>query len=202
MIELPPEPETDESREIRVFKNWINSQGLEDVYVNYLMEDLKDGRILLKVIEKLRPGTVDWNKYSNKLNSRIHIIQNSNYVVELCKDNLKLKIIGIGGVDLVDAKVSLTLGVVWQLCKLYLEERVGKINEEQLVEWGNSKVPAEHQIKNLKDKSIRNCKFLLNVIESVHPGTVDFSKVKEGDTEEDQISKINYTLSAARKLGC
>lgn len=104
--------------------------------------------------------------------------------------------------DIVDAKVPLTLGVVWQLCKLYLEERVGKINEEKLVEWGNSKVPAEHQIKNLKDKSLRNCKFLLNVIESVHPGTVDFSKVKEGDSEEEQISKINYTLSAARKLGC
>lgn len=28
IIELPPEPETDESREIRVFKNWINSQGI------------------------------------------------------------------------------------------------------------------------------------------------------------------------------
>jgi hypothetical protein len=35
---------------------------------------------------------------------------------------------GIGGLDIVDAKVPLTLGVVWQLCKLYWEERVGKIN--------------------------------------------------------------------------
>lgn len=28
VIEIPAEPETDESREIRVFKNWINSQGI------------------------------------------------------------------------------------------------------------------------------------------------------------------------------
>jgi hypothetical protein len=55
---------------------------------------------------------------------------------------------------------------------------VGKINEEQLVQWGNSKVPEEHKIKNLKDKSLRNCQFLLNIIESIHPGTVDFSKIK------------------------
>ena len=103
------------------------------MYVNYLMTDLKDGRILLKVIEKLRPDTVDWNKYSNKLHSRIHIIQNCNYAVEICKDKLNLKIIGIGGMDIVDAKVQLTLGVVWQLCKLYWEERVGKIHEEKLV---------------------------------------------------------------------
>ena len=26
--DFPPEPETDETREIRVFKNWINSQGI------------------------------------------------------------------------------------------------------------------------------------------------------------------------------
>ena len=37
IVELPPEPETDETREIRVYKNWINSMGLDDVYVNYLM---------------------------------------------------------------------------------------------------------------------------------------------------------------------
>jgi plastin-1 len=93
------------------------------------MTDLKDGRILLKVIDHLRKGIVEWNKFSNKLHSRIHIVQNCNYVVELCKDKLGVKIIAIGGIDLVDAKPSLTLGVVWQLCKLYLEERVGKIND-------------------------------------------------------------------------
>jgi len=97
------------------------------------MNDLKDGRILLKVIDNLRHGTVDWNKYSNKLHSRIHIVQNCNYVVDICKEKLGLKIIGIGGIDIVDGKTTLTLGVVWQLCKLYLEERVGKINDEVLV---------------------------------------------------------------------
>lgn len=180
---MPPEPETDETREMRIFKNWINSQGIDDVYVNYLMQDLRDGRILLKVIEKLRPGTVDWNKrFSNKLNSRIHIVQNCNYVLEICK-SLGVKLISIDGVDIVDGKTTLTLGLVWQICKIYWEERVGKINDEQLVAWGNSKVPAELQIKNLRDPSIANCKFLLHIIESIKSGTVDFSKLKEDNSE-------------------
>lgn len=115
------EQKTDESREIRVFKNWINSQGIEDVYVNYLMNDLRDGRILLKVIEDLRPGIVNWDKYSDKLHSRIHIVQNCNYVIDLCRDELGVKIVGIGGIDIIDANTTLTLGIVWQLCKLYLE---------------------------------------------------------------------------------
>lgn len=81
IIELPAEPETDESRQIRIFKNWINSQGIDEVYVNYLMKDLRDGRILLKVLDNFKPGIVDWKKYSDKLKSRIHIVQNCNYVL-------------------------------------------------------------------------------------------------------------------------
>lgn len=169
--------------------------------MNYLLTDLRDGRILLKVIEKLRPNTVDWNKrYSNKLNSRIHIVQNCNYVLEICKQ-FDIKLISIDGVDIVDGKVTLTLGLVWQICKIYWEERVGKINDEQLVAWGNSKVPANLAIKNLKDHSISNCKFLLHIIESVKPNTVDFSKLKEDQSEESQIANINYTIASARKLG-
>ncbi len=95
----------------------------------------------MKVIDRLRPGIVDWKKYSDKLHSRIHIIQNCNYVVDICKDKLKAVLVNIGGVDIVDGKVSLTLGVVWQLCKLYWEERVGFINEEKLVAWANARVP-------------------------------------------------------------
>ncbi len=50
------------------------------------MDDLRNGRILLKVIERLRSGCVDWKKnYSDKLHSRIHIVQNCNYVLEICK---------------------------------------------------------------------------------------------------------------------
>lgn len=42
---------------------------------------------------------------------------------------------------------------------------------------------------------------MLHLIDSIQPNIVDFSKIKEGDSEEEQISKINYTISVARKLG-
>jgi plastin-1 len=115
---------------------------------------------------------------------------------------LSIKLVAIGGLDIVDGKTSLVLGLVWQLCKIYWEERVGIINEEKLVVWANERVPKEHQIKNFRDKSIKNCHFLLNIINSIQPNLVDFTKVKSGDSEDEQISKINYTISVARKLGC
>ena len=94
--------------------------GIDGVYVSYLMDDLRDGRILLSVIDRLRPKSVDWEKrYSNKLHSRIHIIQNCNYAIEICKEKMNIKIVDIGGIDIEDGKVNLTFGLVWQLCKVY-----------------------------------------------------------------------------------
>ncbi len=74
----------------------------------------------MKVIDRLRPGLVNWKqKYSNKLENRINKVQNCNYVIDLCKNDLKIKIIAVGGIDIVDGKTTLVLGIVWQLCKLY-----------------------------------------------------------------------------------
>jgi hypothetical protein len=35
---------------------WINSMGLEDVYVANIPNDLNDGIVLLKAIDKIFPG--------------------------------------------------------------------------------------------------------------------------------------------------
>lgn len=137
----------------------------------------------MKVIDRLRPGNVDWKKVSEKKNSRIHIIQNCNYAVDITKDKLKAVLIGVGGVDIVDGKVSLTLGMVWQLCKIYWEERVGVIDETKLVAWANERVPQECRVKNFKDKSLRNCLFLLHLLDSIQPNLVDFTKVPSGESE-------------------
>lgn len=177
--EKKPEPitepvETDESREIKVFKNWINSMGLEDVYVSWLIEDLKDGRILLKVLDRFRPNLVNWqDKYSAK-HSYYTWVANCVYFMELLKDNFKqVKIVNIGGKDITDGKTTLVLGVVWQLCKLYWIERCGEIPEAELVQWANSRVPTQFQIKSFKDKDISNCMFLLKLIASIDPKVVD-----------------------------
>lgn len=89
--------------------------------MNYLIDDLRDGTILLKTIDHIRPNSVDWKKYSNKLHSRIHIIQNCNYAIELSKEKFDVKLVNIGGMDIVDGKTTLTLGLVWQLYKQYWE---------------------------------------------------------------------------------
>lgn len=48
------------SKEERQFRLWINSLGIEDVYINDLYEEIKDGLLLLKVIHKINPNVIDW----------------------------------------------------------------------------------------------------------------------------------------------
>jgi plastin-1 len=45
------------------------------------------------------------------------LVENANYVVKLCKDTLKLRILGIGGVDIVAQNKTLVLGILWQLLR-------------------------------------------------------------------------------------
>lgn len=99
------------SREERVFRMWINSMNLEDVYINNLIQDLRDGIFLCKVMDRLAPGKVDLKKLSTK-NSKFIKVANANYAIQLAKE-LNCQIVGIGGTDIVDGNQKLILAIVW-----------------------------------------------------------------------------------------
>lgn len=50
------------SREERCFRMWVNSLGIDNLYINNLYEDVKDGLALLKILDKVKPGCVEWKK--------------------------------------------------------------------------------------------------------------------------------------------
>lgn len=101
---------------------------IENVRVEWLIDDLKDGKILLKVIDNMKPGAVEWKQISNK-DGRIMVVQNCNYAINLIKNVFKLNLVNIGGVDIVDGKNSLVLGLLAQLSKFYWFNRIGNISE-------------------------------------------------------------------------
>jgi plastin-1 len=42
---------------------WINSLNIENVYINNLFTDCRDGVNLIKVIDRVRPGLVIWKRW-------------------------------------------------------------------------------------------------------------------------------------------
>jgi len=73
------------TREERSLVAWANAQGIDGLFIRDPKEDFTDGLALLKLIEKLNPGVVDWKKVEMKPNMKVKKIGNCNYAVELGK---------------------------------------------------------------------------------------------------------------------
>lgn len=54
------------SKEERAFRFWINSFGIENVFIYNLYEEVRDGLVILKVLKKISSGIFDWSKVEKK----------------------------------------------------------------------------------------------------------------------------------------
>lgn len=78
---------------------------------------------------------------------------------------------------------------------------IGGRTEEELVSWGNSYADPEHQIKDLKDKSLSNSMFFLDICKGIEPRSINWDIVVRDATEDaDKESNAKYVISVARKL--
>jgi len=204
-----------DSREERAFRMWINSLGIKDLYINSLYEDVKDGLALLKVIDKIHPGLVEWKKVEMKPNHKIKKVGNNNYAVELGKGKeLGLSLVGIGGSDIADGNKKLILAVVWQLMRFhtlkFLQEVQAKkfggkpVTDQMVLEWANEQVKStgsSRKIGSFKDPSLSDALFFLDLLKSVESRVVDAVYVFDPPTDEQKIENARYAISIARKLG-
>ena len=201
--------------ESRTFALWMNSLGV-DPFVNSIEDDLRDGRVLLQVIDYVKPGTVQWKYVNMKKGSkltRFQALENTNTVVELCR-LFKFSLVGIQGADITDGIIKLTLALIWQLMRQHIIETLkglsskngGEITDEDMINWANemvSKRPRGHSqsIKSFKDSSLKSGRFLLELLAAVNPSIVNFDLVTPGKCEEEAKLNAKYAISVARKMG-
>lgn len=200
------------SREARAFCLWINSLGI-DPFVNNLFDDLRDGLVILRVMDKVEPGIVNWKQVNQKIPMhKLKKVENCNYAVDLGKQ-LKFSLVGIGGPDLVDGNQTLTLALVWQLMREHVlrilkevASKIGKkeVTEADMVSWANQKVSEagkSSSMSSFKDPSLKDSLFFLDLLDSIRKN-VDYELVTDGQNQEDALLNAKYTISLARKMGC
>jgi len=188
------------TKEERTYKLWINSLGLENVYVNDIYEDLKDGLILLKILNMIWPGSVENGKYEkNPGTNRFKRIANGNYITEILKKQ-KLVLTGIGGMDIVDAKQTQLLGIIWQVMRAHYMKIIGGKADEEIVAWIN-KMAKPPGIKNFKDPVLKTARTFIDVMAKIEPDIIDWTLIKEGKDDTEIEMNAKYCISIARKLG-
>ncbi|KAL6056274.1 fimbrin [Balamuthia mandrillaris] len=199
------------TREARAFCLWMNSLGIEP-FVNNLFTDLRDGLVLLRVMDKVSPGIVDWSKVNQQVPmNKFKMVENCNYAVVLGKQ-LKFSLVGIGGTDIVDGNKTLTLALVWQLMRFHvvsilksLSSGGRDITDQDMVNWANQAVASSGKSSHMgsfKDPSLRDSRFFFDLLSAVKPRTVNFDLVTDGVSDEDAIQNAKYAISVARKIGC
>jgi len=188
------------AKEERMFRMWVNSLGIDGVYVNNLVDECKDGVLLCKVLDKISPGCIPWKSVKDPPKTDFDRNINNNTACTACKD-LKLKLIGIGGTDLTKGTRKLVLAVVWQIVRLHYLKLIGDKSEDDIVKWANQLTAGKCEpIKNLKDKSMGNGVFLINIAAGIEPRAVNWDIVTAGETDEDKMMNAKYAISLARKL--
>ncbi|KAF7826974.1 fimbrin-5-like [Senna tora] len=201
------------SREERCFRLWINSLGTA-TYVNNVFEDVRNGWVLLEVLDKVSPGSVNWKQATKPpIKMPFRKVENCNQVIKIGKD-LKLSLVNVAGNDIVQGNKKLIIAYLWQLMRFSMLQLLknlrshsqGKeITDADILNWANNKVKRAgrtSQIESFKDKNISSGIFFLELLSAVETRVVNWSLVTKGETEEDKKLNATYIISVARKLGC
>ena len=203
-------------REARVFTLWLNSLDVQPS-VNSLYDDLRDGVILMQAYDKVIPGSVNF-RHVNKPPasggemSRFKAVENTNYAIELGKQN-RFSLVGVQGADITDGQKTLTLGLVWQLMRRdivntlhALAQRMGKreMSDNDMIKWSNDmsrKGGKNSSVRSFKDQSIGSGVFLLDVLNGMKTSYVDYDLVTPGKSDDDAYANAKLSISIARKMG-
>jgi len=202
-----------DSREERAFRMWINSLNIDGVYVNNLYEDCQDGLVLLKVMDKVKPGLVDWKGVEKAPNNKFKKVSNCNYVIVLGR-SLKFSLVNIGGQDIATGNKKLLLGLVWQLMRFHTlrflaevqAKRFGgvEVTDQMLIDYVNNRVATagrSSRMASFKDSSLSTGMFFLDLLWAIESRIINMDFITAGDTKENQLLNAKYAISVARKLG-
>ena len=202
----------EETREEKTFRNWMNSLGVNP-FVNNLYTDCRDGMVLLQLFDKVKPGIVNWDKVNKPpykaMGGNMKKLENCNYAVELARQ-MRMSIVGIGGKDLFDGS-KLTLSIVWQLMRAYTLAMLQKLSGEEkpmedadIIQWTNFTLEAAGKtstITSFRDPIIKTSLPVIDLLDALRPGKINYEIVTSGDSDEDKASNAKYAISMCRKIG-
>ena len=85
------------AREERAFRMWINSLGLNDengepIHINNLYEESRDGLLLLRTLDRIKPGCVNWKIVDKKPNNPFKKTANCNEVIDASKKSKSIAV--------------------------------------------------------------------------------------------------------------
>jgi hypothetical protein len=140
----------------KTFTKWINSQlersAESRVTVTDLYYDLRDGRVLLELLQVLSGKKISRERGS----LRIHMLSNVTNALKVVRDEQRVSLVNISASDIVDGNPKMTLALVWNLVLCYQFHKVLKTMplsdlERALLAWCRKSVSGLRPSVNISD---------------------------------------------------
>jgi len=199
------------TREERVFRLWVNSLEVPELFIDNLYEGVQSGWPLLQILDRIFPDSVDFKQGNKNPATVFKRLENCCLAIETSR-KVGLKLVGIEGKDIEAGTPKFVLALCWQIWKTHIGNMLAQVTgtgtrpqDKDIVKWANDKVRAAGynlQIKDFKDKTLADGQYIAHLLASVRRTAVDFDVLSAGSTEEEQKSNSEYIISVARKIGC
>jgi hypothetical protein len=131
----------------KTFTRWCNTYLLERrMKCEDLSTDLSDGLALIALLEQISSKTVT-PTYNKNPRIRVQKIENVNFSLAFLQSE-GIKLVGVGGGDIVDGNLKLILGLIWTIILRYqIQVANGNSARQELLDWVRSMIP-EYNINN------------------------------------------------------
>lgn len=178
-------------REMRTAALWIDSLNVEGVHVTDVVSDLRDGVVLLRLLDDFEPKCVDWKRGAHSAPvHKMQRIENCNLAFAIA-ERMGMNVVGNSGLDIEAGNPKMVMSIVWQLMRAHMMQLLGGADVNEFVAVANALVAgtgvSAPPIESLKDASLATGVFLLALVYAVRP-VVDWTLVSAGGTPAERLS--------------
>lgn len=186
---------------------WANSLGLKDEHgadidIKDLYAECQTGLLLLRIMDKVQPGVVDWKQVNMKVGDNQMKMQLNCGVAVDTAVKMGCKVVGVTAGLLKDKNKKSILAIVWQIVRMMYLKLIGDGDEKVLIEWANNVCgDASLHASSIKDKTLSNAKLFLAILNKIDERYVVPEEILPGDNDEEKEKNASYAIAIARTMG-
>jgi len=151
-----------------------------------LVEDFKNGELLLQLLEILSGKTIP--HFNSNPRNKFEIMENLNKVISFCIYDLTLNLDNVSASDIYEGKENCILGLTWSLISKYKI----KTPNEDLLKWIQQRIP-HYNISNFTN-DWKTGKPLCELVNALIPGRF----VVPQDFKHDPVADCTMAVECAR----
>jgi actinin alpha len=135
-------PRTWEETQISTFTKWGNVKlKARDIQIESVTTGFSDGVHLIELLEIVSDQPIG-GRWHQAPKQRVQMLENCNLAIQFITAKMGIKLVAIGGLDIVDRSTKLTLGLIWSvIAKCHIETIMqtavseGQTARDALLEW-------------------------------------------------------------------